>query len=133
LITEKDVAQALERQTVHGGRLGDNLVAIGALDPKTLESFLHRIPGEPADMRATGIDEIDLMAMLLKLIYRDRLETTRQFIEGIKLPYHIVLELIQMAINRNLLQTLGSRYTDNPIDLSYTFTDSGRAWNSVIR
>lgn len=122
------MAQALERQTVHGGRLGDNLVAIGALDPKTLESFLHRIPGEPADMRATGIDEIDLMAMLLKLIYRDRLETTRQFIEGIKLPYHIVLELIQMAINRNLLQTLGSRYTDNPIDLSYTFTDSGRAW-----
>lgn len=128
LITEKDVAKALERQAEQGGRLGDNLVAIGALQAKQLEAFLRRIPGEPADIRATGIDEIDLMAMLLKLIYRDRLETTRQFIDAIKLPYHIVLDLIQMAINRNLLQTLGSRYSDNPIDLSYTFTDSGRTW-----
>ena len=122
------MARALERQTEQGGRLGDNLVALGVLDPKRLEAFLHRIPGEPVDIAATGIDEIDLMAMLLKLIYRDRLETTRQYIEAIKLPYHIVLGLIQMAIDRNLLQTLGSRYSDNPIDLSYTFTESGRAW-----
>ena len=68
------------------------------------------------------------MALLLKLIYRDRLETTRQFIEAIKLPYPLVHDLIRMAVDRNLLQTLGSRYTDNPIDLSYTFTEEGRRW-----
>ena len=128
LVTEEQIAQALERQTAQGGRLGDNLVALGYLQTKTLEAFLHRIPAEPADIKATGIDEIDLMGMLLKLIYRDRLETTRQFMEAIKLPYHIVLDLIQMAINRNFLQTLGSRYSDNPLDLSYTFTESGRKW-----
>jgi DNA polymerase III delta prime subunit len=128
MITEEQVARALERQTVEGGRFGDNLVAIGAIEAKRLQAFIHRIPAEPKDIKSTGIDEIDLMAMLLKLIYRDRLETTRQFIEALKLPYHIVLDLIQMAINRNLLQTLGSRYTDNPIDLSYTFTEAGRAW-----
>jgi len=112
----------------HGGRLGDNLVAIGAIDQPTLESFLHRIPKEPKDINAIGIDEIDLMGMLLKLIYRDRLETTRQFVEAIKLPYHIVIDLIQMALGRNLLQTLGSRQADNPIDLSYSFTEEGRRW-----
>ena len=128
LVTEEQIAQALERQTAQGGRLGDNLVALGYLQTKTLEAFLHRIPAEPADIKATGIDEIDLMGMLLKLIYRYRLETTRQFMEAIKLPYHIVLDLIQMAINRNFLQTLGSRYSDNPLDLSYTFTESGRKW-----
>ncbi|MGO9432891.1 MAG: hypothetical protein ACLPH3_12375 [Terracidiphilus sp.] len=68
------------------------------------------------------------MALLLKLIYRDRLETTRQFIDAIKLPYHIVLDLIRMAVERQLLQTLGSRYSDNPIDLSYSFTEEGRRW-----
>jgi hypothetical protein len=89
---------------------------------------MHRIPTEPADIRATGIDEVDLMSLLLKLIYRDRLETTRQFIDAIKLPYHIVLDLIRMAVERQLLQTLGSRYSDNPIDLSYSFTEEGRRW-----
>jgi hypothetical protein len=118
----------LARMTDHGGRLGDNLVAIGAITQEKLNAFLHRIPTEPADIRATGVDEVDLMGLLLKLIYRDRLETTRQFIDAIKLPYHIVLDLIRMAVERQLLQTLGSRYSDNPIDLSYSFTEAGRNW-----
>jgi hypothetical protein len=122
------VAKALERLTAQGGRLGDNLVAIGAITEERLNSFLHRIPTEPADVKAIGIDEVDLMSLLLKLIYRDRLETTRQFIDAIKLPYHIVLDLVRMAVERQLLQTLGSRYSDNPIDLSYSFTEEGRRW-----
>jgi hypothetical protein len=128
LVTDDDVAKALVRMTDHGGRLGDNLIAIGAITQEKFNAFLHKIPTEPADIRATGIDEVDLMSLLLKLIYRDRLETTRQFIEAIKLPYHIVLDLIRMAVERQLLQTLGSRYSDNPIDLSYSFTEEGRRW-----
>ena len=31
-------------------------------------------------------------------------------------------------MNRQLLQNLGSRYADNPIDLSYAFTEEGRRW-----
>jgi hypothetical protein len=128
LVTEQDVTKALERLTEKGGRLGDNLIAIGAITQEKFNAFLHRIPNEPADIAATGIDEVDLMGLLLKLIYRDRLETTRQFIDAIKLPYHIVLDLIRMAVERTLLQTLGSRYSDNPIDLSYSFTEEGRRW-----
>lgn len=128
VVTPEDVTRALARLAERGGRLGDNLVAIGALTQERLNHFLHRIPTEPTDIKSTGIDEVDLMALLLKLIYRDRLETTRQFIDAIKLPYHIVHDLIRMAVERNLLQTLGSRYTDNPIDLSYTFTEEGRRW-----
>lgn len=118
----------MERLTQEGGRLGDNLVAIGAITQERLDAFLYRIPAEPPDIRATGVDEVDLMGLLMKLIYRDRLETTRQFIDAIKLPYHIVLDLVQMAVKRNFLQTLGSRQADNPIDLSYSFTETGRNW-----
>ena len=49
------------------------------------------------------------MGLLMKLIYAGRLETGRQFVEAIKLPYHIVAELVQMAIDRMLLRTLGMR------------------------
>ena len=55
------------------------------------------------------MDEADLLGLLLKLIYRGRLQTVRQFGDAIKLPYNIVLELVSMAVNRQLLQNLGSR------------------------
>ena len=67
LITEEDVAKALERMAAHGGRLGDNLVAIGALDRQAcwMVSSIAFPPSRP-DIAATGIDENDLMALLLK-------------------------------------------------------------------
>jgi hypothetical protein len=128
LVTEADVARALEHMGEHGGRLGDNLVAIGALDSKDLDRFLHRIPGEPADIAATGIDENDLMGLMLKLIYSDRLGNVRQYAEAIKLPLPIVLDLVKMAVDRQLLHTLGSRNSDSLLDMSYAFTDEGRKW-----
>jgi hypothetical protein len=127
-VTEADVAKALERGTTHGGRLGDNLVAIGAIDEQTLDSYLHRIPAEPADIQATGIEESELISLLLKLIYTDRLQSVRQFMDAIKLPYHIVSDLVRMAVDRHLLHTLGTRQSDNPIDLSYVLSEAGKRW-----
>jgi hypothetical protein len=127
-VTEDDLAKALARINEHGGRLGDNLVAIGAIDEKTLDSYLHRIPAEPADIAATGIDESDLIGLLMKIIYSARLQSVRQYIDAIKLPYHIVSELVRMAVDRQLLHSLGTRLTDNPIDLSYALTEEGRRW-----
>ena len=127
-VTEEDVARALERVHVHGGRLGDNLVALGVIDRPTLDSYLHRIPGEPENIAATGIDETDLVGLLMKLIYSARIQSVRQFMEAIKLPYHIVAELVRMAVDRQLLHTLGTRHSDNPIDLSYAMTEEGRRW-----
>ena len=98
-VTEDDVARALARGRENGGRLGDNLVAIGAIDERTLESFIHRIPDEPKDIAATGIDENELLALLMKLIYSSRLETVRQFIDEIKLPYHVVSELARRQVH----------------------------------
>jgi hypothetical protein len=126
LVTEQDVAKALERLAKQGGRLGDNLVAIGAINQETLNAFVHRTPKEPADIKATGLDETDLLSLLLKLIYTGRLQTIRQFAEAIKLPHHIVIELVKMAVDRALLHNLGSRHSDSVIDLAYMFTEEGR-------
>ena len=126
LVTEMDIAKALERLSMCGGRLGDNLVAIGAISKDTLEKFVHRTPREPENIAATGLDETDLLGLMLKLIYVGRLQTVRQFGDAIKLPYNIVLELVQMAVDRSLLQNLGARSSDSLIDLAYTFTEQGK-------
>jgi hypothetical protein len=128
LVTEQDVAKALQRLSLCGGRLGENLVAIGALTKEQLESFLHRTPREPENIAATGLDEVDLLSLLLKLMYVNRLQTVRQFADAIKLPYNLVLELTRMAVDRLYLQNLGARQGDSLIDLTYQFTDEGRRY-----
>src|SRR5580692_9398063 len=89
-VTEEDIARALERQATDGGRLGDNLVAIGAISQKDLEAFIHKIPPEPSSIKATGLDESDLLGLLMRLIYSLGLESIRQFVDAIKLPYILV-------------------------------------------
>ena len=113
---------------LHGGRLGESLVAIGAISQEALSSFLHRIPAEPKDIASTGVDETDLLALLMKLIYSGRLEKLGQYADAIKLPQHIVLDLARMAIERQLLYTLGSHSSDSMLDMRYALTDEGRRW-----
>jgi hypothetical protein len=127
-VTEEDIAKALERQATESGRLGDNLVAIGAISKKDLEAFIHKIPPEPASVEATGLDESDLLGLLMRLIYTGGLESVRQFVEAIKLPYTLVLDLVQLAVDRKLLHNLGTRDPNSLIDMRYTFTEEGRRW-----
>ena len=128
LVTAENVAQAVELSKLNGLRLGDNLVAMGAIEQCVLEAFLHRIPSEPADLAATGVDENDLLALLIKLIYTGRLSSVRQFLDAIKLPLPIVMELASMAVDRRLLHALGTRKSESLLDMSYAFTDEGRKW-----
>ncbi|MFZ0663951.1 MAG: hypothetical protein WAM66_14775 [Acidobacteriaceae bacterium] len=126
LVTVEQVGQALTAQAERSGRLGDHLVAMGAITQATIDQFLHRMPAEPANLAATGIDPAELLTLLMKLIYAGRLESVRQFAEAIKLPYHVVLDLVQMAVDRQLLHTLGTRESDNIAEMSYAFTERGR-------
>lgn len=128
LVTVDDIAKGLERQSTYGGRLGENLVAMGVLTEQALDAFLHHIPTEPADIAATGIERVDLMGLMMKLIYSARLQTIRQITDAIKLPYRMVAELVQMAVDRKLLQSMGVRGADSSGGTSYTLTEGGTRW-----
>ncbi|HTV03833.1 MAG TPA: hypothetical protein VME86_00585 [Acidobacteriaceae bacterium] len=128
LITVRQLREALSLQGERGGRLGAILVEMGALEQRALDQFLTRMPTEPANIAATGIDETELVAMLMKVIYTGRLESVRQFVDAIKLPYHIVLELVKMAVDRQLLQAMGTRETSSLAELCYSMTEQGRQW-----
>jgi hypothetical protein len=83
------------------------------------------LPGPP-DIASTGLETSDLIALLMKLIYTERLETVRQFKNAIKLPYHLVLDLVRMAVDNKMLRNLGAGLSDSPID-SWLCIHRGRA------
>ncbi len=129
LVTIEQVTMALELQAGHGGRLGDYLVASGFITQEVLHAFLHRIPVEPADIAATKISETDLLNLLMKLMYVGHLKSIREFVDAIKLPYQIVHDLVQMAVDRQLLRTLGTSNSESMLDMVYALTDQGRSYS----
>jgi len=128
LVTEAQIAEALKRQSQMGGRLGEHLIAIGAITEAKLDAFLHRMPMEPPDLASTGIDESDLLALMMKLIYTRRLRNLREYVDAIKLPHHVVVELVKIAVERKYLYTLGARNSDFAKEMGYEFTEEGRKW-----
>ena len=128
LIKEEDIPRALERMRTEGGRLGDNLVAIGAIDQRSLDRFIHRVPKEPKNIAETGIEEAELLALLMKSIYTLGLSTVPQYTEALKLAPQIVNDLTQTAIERQLLYTLGTRNPQSAVGIVYALTEEGRRW-----
>jgi hypothetical protein len=51
LVTLSDLNEALERQRVEGGRLGENLIALGFLTTEQLTSVIHATPPYPRRCR----------------------------------------------------------------------------------
>ena len=128
LVTAGQVATALELQAEQGGRLGDHLVAINAINQRDLDAFLHRMPNSPKSLAETNVDVNDLLALLMKLVDKGRLESLRQFAEAIKLPSQVVLEVVRLAVDRKLLFSLGRRATDSSTEMTYGVTEEGKRW-----
>lgn len=63
IITKEQVRAAMRRQRLHGGRLGQNLVALGYLSEDQLGSFFKRIPPAPETVEETGLN-LDFIAEL---------------------------------------------------------------------
>jgi len=125
LITDEQMYEALKRQSGQGGRFGDHLVALGFMTQEALDAFIYKTPVEPASIDATGIDEIELLNLLIKLIYAERLESNREFVDAIKLPSAIVVKLVRMATEQKILYARGVR-ADNSAAMNYALTDEGK-------
>src|ERR1035438_9491157 len=125
LITVEQMNDALQRQAGNGGRFGDQLVAAGHISQVALDAFIHKTPVEPANIEATGIDENELIGLLMKLIYTWRLESTKDMTDAIKLPSHVVVKLVRIATERKLLYARGLRPDNtNMIDRKSTRLNS---------
>src|SRR4029453_14482563 len=91
-------------QAKSGGRLGDILVAMRALSQEALEGVLHDAPEAPRKIEATGIDSVELMKLMIKDMYVGSRELPSHMADDLGLTSHVVRELVQMAIDRKLVE-----------------------------
>ena len=128
LVTPDDLAEALERQREQGGRLGENLVALGKLRAEDLDEVLHLTPIAPRSLEETGLAVADLLNLVTKAMYANGLETPSMIIDQLKLPPLAVQQLLEQAKDRKLVDVLGSSGLRAVSELRYTLTEKGKQW-----
>lgn len=116
LVTHDQVERALRLQQEEGGRIGDKLVAIGAIDAETLHRMSHQAPPAPRSIAETGIPETELINLLLKVMLTGAHETLTACSEALALPSAVTATLLELGVRSGLIMLLapgaqGSRHT----------------------
>jgi predicted ATPase with chaperone activity len=125
LVTQEQVNEAIARQKIAGGLLGDNLVALGYVDRSILEAFLQAPPSIPKSIDETGLNSQFLISLVVKLIYLSGLQTVPEIADQVKLSRSIVETLLQMAKKEGLVEIRGAVNTNLNL-LRHNLTNSGK-------
>jgi energy-coupling factor transporter ATP-binding protein EcfA2 len=126
LVTVADVDAALMRQRLDGRRLGEHLIAAGVLAQEQLADVLRSTPAMPRTMRDTGLSQTSLLNLLLKLMYVETKEVVPELAARMGLSDLIVQELIDEAVRRRFIQTLGSVQMGFMTAIRYVLSDQGK-------
>ena len=108
LVGAADIEAALARQSVEGGRLGDNLIAMGLLSAEQLAGVINTAPAVPAGVAETGVSPRSLLNLLLKFMHLEACETLLDLAERLKLPRRVVQQLLEEAVQQRLIQAIGA-------------------------
>ena len=130
LVSMEDIEQAIVRQREEGGRLGDNLVALGLLTAEQFNDVIHETPRSPQGIEETGILSNNLLGLMIKFMYLEQRETPAQLVDALKLPFAIVRELMDDARKKNLVQAMGSGKAKGAaaiLETRYNLTERGNA------
>jgi hypothetical protein len=128
IVTADDIAEAQRKRSTDRGSLPETLISLGVVDADLLLRFLERVPPAPTNIAETGLTEADLVNNLMKLMFVEGLESTSQFIDGMRLPYVVVLQVVDAATQRGLISAVGASGQGGLADIRYATTEQGRAW-----
>ena len=129
LVTAEKINRAVEHQKTNGGRLGDSIIALGFLTKDQIDKVLDEAPQAPVSLADTGVDPVFLLELAIKGMYTENLETASQIAESIKLSSTIVNQLLQVAKERKLVESLASASSGGSMaEMRMTLTRAGRDW-----
>ena len=126
LIIEEQLEKALERQKSQGGRLGEDLVALGFLTQEKLATFFKKTPQEPKSLAETGLDPGFVADLVLKHIYFMGSFTLKDLSDSIKLPIPILDSIVQSLRRDKFCEVKGGTGYETST-YQFTVTELGRA------
>lgn len=104
IISSVQLAQALATQKKNGGRLGEVLVELGFVGDDMLERFFRNVPPVPHKVSQTGLSEIFLIDLMLKISYFEGgVFTLLSMSQNIRLSSSVVDELADLAKTERLI------------------------------
>ncbi len=95
-ITKKQLQKALDRQRLHGGRLGSNMVALGFIDEDDINDFFESAPIVPKTVEATGLE----FSFIVDLISKHALNMGEFSIPEMAARTKLTLAVVGEAIDR---------------------------------
>ncbi len=108
IVTREQLGKALERQSLHGGRLGHNLVALGFTTPEELKVFFSARPPEPRSVEETGLDISFISDLITKHILFIGEFTLKDLSERVKLPIQVIDTAIDIMRREHLVEVKGA-------------------------
>ncbi|MFZ3207498.1 MAG: ATPase [Geobacteraceae bacterium] len=125
LITEAELEQALERQRQQGGRVGQNLIALGFLTEIDLAAFFKKYPLPPQTVEETGLDIAFLTDLILKhILFMGEFKLT-DVAERVKLSLSVIDKVMETLRRDKLVEVKGGT---GYATMTYTFkiTETGK-------
>lgn len=125
IITEKELDEALERQRKEGGRLGQNLVALGFIKQEDLRDFFKRHPAVPVSVEDTGLTFSFIADLVMKHILFMGEFKLADVAHAVKLPISVVDAVMETLKRDRFVEVKGGT---GYATVTYTFkiTDPGR-------
>lgn len=108
VVSKEQLSEAANRQRLHGGRLGQNLVALGYISESQLNSFFKRTPSSPETVEETGLDLNFIADLALKHISSMGEFRLKDLSKRIGLPINILDEAIELLRREKLVEVRGA-------------------------
>src|SRR5918996_664270 len=125
VISEAQLKSVLHQQKIAGGRIGDNLIALGYITRERLEAILQEPPPVPKTIDETGLEGNFLLNSILRLMYVSALQTIPELSEQIKLTRRVVETLLEFAKKEALVEIRGPSEKSQNI-MRYALTNAGK-------
>lgn len=125
LLTEKELQMAVERQQLQGGRIGDNLVALGLISEEELSTFFKRTPQPPKTVEETGLNISFIADLVMKHVLFMGEFTLAEVAEKVKLPASVLDKAVDVLRREHLLETKGAAQLTKAA-FKFTITELGK-------
>ncbi|HJX82167.1 MAG TPA: hypothetical protein VJ248_09050, partial [Candidatus Udaeobacter sp.] len=124
-INEDQLKKVLHQQKIAGGRIGDNLIALGYITREKLEAILQEPPPVPKTTEETGLETNFLLNSVLRIMYISAVQTIPEISEQIKLTRGVIESLLEFAKKEALVEIRGPSEKNQNI-LRYALTSAGK-------